>query len=293
MDAVHGLITNFMTHLPSAAELMSAVPVILSLVLIAGLPAADNAMAIAAMASVLPKNKQKLALRLGIIGAYAFRGISLGFVAFIAENHWLKFAGACYLVYLMCHGLLIEESEDEGSHGTVVQKSMLVTIIQIEIMDLSLSLDNVVAAVAMDKRLWVVCTGVFIGILALRFIAGYCIRLIERFPILKKTAFLLIGFVGAILAFELTMDMVNNHVEVTSFEKFLGIITITTMSLLYGHTVAGRKWLGPVVTIGMPAVVVLNKVLSYALLPFEMVFVGLKKTYKFITGGDKPHTHVA
>jgi predicted tellurium resistance membrane protein TerC len=60
-------------------------------------------------------------------------------------------------------------------------------------MDLSLSVDNVVVAVAMSPKLWVVCTGVFIGILALRLVAGYCIQLIERYPILEHTAFVLIG----------------------------------------------------------------------------------------------------
>ncbi|MBK8093584.1 MAG: hypothetical protein IPK32_16800 [Verrucomicrobiaceae bacterium] len=58
-------------------------------------------------------------------------------------------------------------------------------------MDLSLSVDNVVAAVAVaGSKLWVDCLGVFIGILALRFVAGLFIRIdVEKFPILADTAF--------------------------------------------------------------------------------------------------------
>jgi predicted tellurium resistance membrane protein TerC len=45
-----------------------------------------------------------------------------------------------------------------------INEAFIATIIAIEIMDLSLSVDNVVAAVAMSPKLWVVCLGVFIGI---------------------------------------------------------------------------------------------------------------------------------
>jgi len=54
-----------------------------------------------------------------------------------------------------------------------------------------------------EREMWVVYTGVFIGILALRFLAGYCITLLNKFPILAKTAFLLVGYVGFILLAEL------------------------------------------------------------------------------------------
>src|SRR4030095_9382970 len=83
-------------------ELAEAVPVILSLIVIEGLLSVDNALAIAAMASHLPGRQKILALRLGIIGAYVFRGIALAFAAFIIEHAWLKFVGAAYLIHLMC-----------------------------------------------------------------------------------------------------------------------------------------------------------------------------------------------
>jgi predicted tellurium resistance membrane protein TerC len=119
-------------------------------------------------------------------------------------------------------------------------------------MDLSLSLDNVVAAVALDKRLWVVCTGVFIGILALRFFAGYCITLIEKFPILKHTAFLLIGFVGVILLVEIMLEYTGIHFHIDSIQKFFGILAIIAATLWYERSVLGRKALTPVVNFGRP-----------------------------------------
>lgn len=262
------IVNSILSHLPSWAELMSAIPVIVSLILIEGLLSVDNAMAIAAMASALPKEQQKKALRYGIIGAYAFRGICLVLVAFIASNPWLKVFGALYLIYLMCEHLSGKSEEEiHGSSSMKVRKSLLATIIQIEIMDLSLSLDNVVAAVALDKRLWVVCLGVFIGILALRFVAGHCIKLIERFPVLKQTAFLLVGFVGVILITELSLEYFNVHFHINSLQKFVGIVIITVGSLLYSESASVERVLKPVVVIGSKVIKVLDLILGYVMWP--------------------------
>jgi tellurite resistance protein TerC len=212
-------------------EVLSAVPVIISLIIIEGLLSVDNAMAIAAMASGLPGNQKRKALRYGIVGAYVFRGLCLVFVAWIANNQWIKVFGAAYLIYLMI-------SQIWGKGGTqsttkVAARGFWMTVAAIEVMDLSLSLDNVVAAVALDRRMWVICTGVFIGILILRFVAGACITIVERHPILKTTAFLLVGYVGCLLLLELLIEWLGGSFHITSGIKFAGIVAITGASLLY------------------------------------------------------------
>ncbi len=268
-------------YFPSSEELISAVPIILSLIMIEGLLSVDNALAIAAMASKLPKEQQKAALRLGIIGAYIFRGICLVFVAFIATNPWLKIFGALYLIYLMCEHLGGKtEEEIHGSHSIKVQKSIIATVIQIEIMDLSFSLDNVVAAVALDKRLWVVATGVFIGILTLRFVAGYAIKLIERFPVLKYTAFLLVGFVGVILLLELTLEHQHIHFHINSFQKFFGIIVITAASLWYAETTLGKKVLQPLVSVGSFFIGGLDEIFDHIRIPISWLTSSIKSIWQ-------------
>ncbi len=239
--------------MPGLAEIAGAAPVIVSLIIIEGLLSVDNALAIAAMAKHLPEAQQRLALRFGIIGAYLFRGICMALAAWIIANPWIKIGGAVYLVYLMCkHFTEAAEADlvqDAGRGGLVS------TIIAIEIMDLSLSVDNVVAAVAMSPKLWVVCTGVFIGILALRFVAGACIKLIDRFPILGDVAFLLIGYVGCILAVELLSDpnsglqILPGPVHVSALEKFIGIAMIVAASLFYSRRPGLQRGLAPVVRI--------------------------------------------
>ncbi len=278
-------------YLPTSAELVTAIPVILSLILIEGLLSVDNAMAIAAMASNLPKHQQKLALKLGIIGAYAFRGICLFLVAWIINNPWLKIAGAAYLIYLMNEHVLGDE-EDENNDGVPdgTQRGLVATIIQIEIMDLSLSLDNVVAAVALDKRLWVVCTGVFIGILALRFVAGYCIKLIERYPVLKKTAFLLVGFVGSILLTEISLEYAGIHFDIGTAEKFSGIIAITLGSLWYTNSSAGYRVLHPVVVVFLPIMMLLRFLLSIPAWPFVKLGAIMSLAWQSIFGKKSVQT---
>jgi predicted tellurium resistance membrane protein TerC len=135
----------------------------------------------------------------------------------------------------------------------MAQRGFFGTIAAIEIMDLSLSVDNVVAAVAMSPKLWVVCTGVFIGILALRFVAGACIRLIEKFPILEHTAFVLVGYVGFILVYELLSDphsgiqILPGPVHVTTWQKFIGIMLIIGVSIAYMRSSLLRDCLQPAI----------------------------------------------
>lgn len=268
--------------LPSGAELVDSIPIIISLIIIEGLLSVDNALAIAAMANHLPEKQKYLALKFGIIGAYAFRGLCLAFAAWIIENPWLKICGAAYLLYLMSeHFTGAGDEDNDGKEDSANQRGFWATVIGIEIMDLSLSVDNVVAAVAMSPKLWVVCTGVFIGILALRFVAGACIKLLEKFPILADTAFILIGYVGGILVYELLSDphsgfqIFPGPVHVGAGRKFVGIVIILGISILYTKVPAVQTALKPLLAacrVPMKLVAMaVGLVLKIVLLPFTLV----------------------
>jgi YkoY family integral membrane protein len=147
-----------------------ALPVIMGLIVIEGLLSVDNALAIAAMASHLDEKKRKLAMNIGYIGAYGFRIIALLVASWIIDNVWVKLAGALYLVWLMCAHFAgqKEAAGDEGEAMNVHHRTFAGTITMIALMDLSLSVDNVVAAIALSPdKLWPVYVGVTIGIVAL------------------------------------------------------------------------------------------------------------------------------
>ncbi len=75
-------------------------------------------------------------------------------------------------------------------------KAVWKTILAVELMDLMFSIDSVAVALAVSKEKWVLVTGAILGILMMRVAASYFIRLIERFPILIETAFVLVGIAG-------------------------------------------------------------------------------------------------
>ncbi|MBU6179467.1 MAG: hypothetical protein KGR69_07365, partial [Verrucomicrobia bacterium] len=223
--------------------------------------------------------------------AYVFRGLALLLAQFIIENDEVKAIGSLYLIHLMAHhfatrhkalaanGVIVEAEANGGAVaavGHVVQRGFWATVASIELMDLSLGVDNVVAAVAVSDKMWVVCSGVFIGILVLRFVAGRCIKLIERFPILEHTAFLLIGFVGFILMSELLAKRLGYHLDIHTTEKFIGIVAIIAFTIWYSKSAGLRKIMSPVNVVLMAPVrlydMTLGAVIWVLLAPFRLFF---------------------
>ena len=219
-------------------QIQAAAPVILSLIIIEGLLSVDNMLAIAALAAQLPETQQKKALRLGLIGAYVFRGLALLLAGFILHNDWIKIIGAAYLIHLMADHFSGRDEEDAGPSAPSQFWSVVATI---QFMDLSLSVDNVVTAVSMSPELWVVYTGVFLGLLTLWLFSTLSLRLIEVFPILKHTAFLLIGYVGLLLLAEMLW-----HFHLAPHEKFYGIAAIIIISLIYSKSTALQNFSKPI-----------------------------------------------
>jgi YkoY family integral membrane protein len=268
--------------LPSSAEWLEAIPIILSLIVIEGLLSVDNALAIAAMANHLPEHQKRKALRWGIIGAYVFRGVAMAGAAYIIANPWLKILGAAYLVYLMCAHFTNAAAKEkhESTPVNAASRGFWATVASIELMDLSLSVDNVVAAVAMSPKIWIVCLGVFIGILALRFVAGACLKLLEKYPALEHTAFLLIGYVGAILVTEIVSKHYGHHVHINAFQKFIGIVLITAAAMFYSKRPGLQRAFGPLLrALRLPMIAiatVIGGVLHLLAWPFKALWSALR-----------------
>lgn len=235
MDVVHNIFNN-----P-----LSSLLVIGNLIIIESLLSVDNAAVLATMVMDLPEKKRAIALRYGIIGAYAFRGICLFFAAVLVQIWWLKPLGGLYLLYLFwdwMKGRSTPQKSDDyfqkednwlykwtsGSLGTFWS-----TVLLIEMMDLAFSIDNIFAAVAFTDNIVLIWTGVFIGILAMRFVAQGFVRLMEKYPFLETSAFVVIGLLGL----KLTLSAVEHFYPETVFVR-----------LLEGHT-------GDIITSGVTVAV--------------------------------------
>ena len=213
---------------------MEYVLIILNLILIEGLLSVDNAAALAAMVKHLPEKQQKKALKYGIFGAYIFRGLCLFLASWLMEILWLKIVGGLYLLWLTFKFFQKKEEAEEGHK--VKQLGLWGTIISVEILDLSLSIDNVFAAVALSDNIYVVMTGVFIGILAMRFVAGWFINLLNKYPALEISAFVVIGILGLKLVLSGAVDYMPSLVgvkHVLESHYFDAVFSATTMIIFF------------------------------------------------------------
>jgi YkoY family integral membrane protein len=176
----------------------ASLTIIVTLILIESLLSIDNAAVLATMVMVLPEHQRNKALKYGILGAFVFRGICLVFASWLIQFAWLKIAGGAYLGWLAYKHFI------KGDDDPTVKKPTKVlwfnyfwsTIIMVEIMDLAFSLDNVLAAAALTDNIILICIGVFIGILAMRFVAQRFVKLMEKYPSLGDSAYWVILLLG-------------------------------------------------------------------------------------------------
>ncbi len=273
-----------MTLFENLPSLQAAAPIVISLIIIEGLLSVDNMLAIAALANQLPGKQKKTALRLGLAGAYLFRIVALFFVGFIMENEWVKWVGAFYLIHLMAEHFRDYANEHDGNPATKALRifTFWPTVISIQLMDLSLSVDNVVAAVAMSPDIRIVCLGVVLGMVTLWLFASVSLKLVEKFPILEHTAFLLIGYVGFILLTEMAaVYFFGSHIHISAFEKFIGIVIIMGLSFLYDRKEAVQKIADPLLKIAIIPIkiyaTIAGGIIALLLWPFKRTWSLIQK----------------
>jgi YkoY family integral membrane protein len=207
----------------------ASLAIIGNLIIIESLLSVDNAAVLATMVMDLPEKEREKALKYGIWGAYIFRGLAMIFAAFLIKIWWLKPLGGLYLLYLVFDfwkGKQTESTDDDvidkksnwlykatvGSIG-----SFWATVCLVELMDMAFSIDNVFAAVAFTPNIILVCIGVFIGILAMRFIAQWFVKLMQKYSFLETAAFIVI----AILGLKLTVSVFEHYYPESGFSRFL------------------------------------------------------------------------
>jgi tellurite resistance protein TerC len=230
--------------------------IILQLIFLEGILSIDNAAVIGALVSPLPDDKQvewpkalqrfgkwlhpilgnqrMAALRVGLLGAYVGRGLMLFLTSFIIHNSWIKLLGAAYLIHLAFDNL--EDRSGGGGEGDEQIKPIKVqtfwaTVLTVETMDLIFSIDNVVAAVSLSDKLWVVMLGVAIGILTMRFAAGIFSYAVQREPILQQAAYVLVLNIGI----ELTLQQVW-HIEIPDMVRFGISVATLALAIAYAHS---------------------------------------------------------
>lgn len=206
---------------------------ILNLFLLESLLSVDNAAVLAGMVQHLPLVKQKKALTWGIWGAIILRGACLLFASRIMELEILKLFGGAYLAYLSISHFTKQRDSIEEARKSFF-KGFIGTIISVEIADLAFSVDNVFAAVAMSKKLWIIGIGVFMGMITMRFVAGWMAYLMKKYPSMETSAFIIIGVLSIRLMIEASVSMLYKHYKTEWMNEMLSVMTTHIFDITFG-----------------------------------------------------------
>jgi YkoY family integral membrane protein len=194
--------------------MLSGIIIILNLVLLEIVLSIDNAAVLSTMVNDLPKKQHKKALTYGIFGAYVFRGLALLFAVYLIQLEWLKLLGGAYLIYLCISSLLKSDNPQAKKFKIPFLNQFWSTVVMIEFVDIVFSIDNIFSAVAFTDNYLLICIGVFVGILAIRFATIKLINLLNKVPNLERIAFLVIGVLGIKLCLSVFLPQLNSeHID--------------------------------------------------------------------------------
>ncbi|UYZ23334.1 TerC family protein [Mesobacillus jeotgali] len=198
--------------------------VLLVLVAMEGLLAADNALVLAIMVKHLPKDKRKKALFYGLAGAFVFRLTSLFVISFLVDVWQAQAIGALYLLFISVNHIIrkrairdnTENQEQLPTKESKDKSGFWMTVFKVEVADIAFAVDSILAAVALavvlpetplpdiggmdGGQFLVIFAGGMIGLIIMRFAANMFVNLLERRPGLEIAAFAIVGWVGVKLA---------------------------------------------------------------------------------------------
>ncbi|MBP2076278.1 TerC family protein [Oceanobacillus polygoni] len=203
--------------------------VLVVLIGLEGLLAADNALVLAIMVRHLPEKQRKRALFYGLAGAFILRFGSLFVISFLVEFWQVQALGAAYLLIIAFRNLYSKfksKSEDDiekgkkviklNENGEASPKEFWLTVLKVEFADLAFAVDSILAAVALAVALpatglgtigsldagqfAVIFAGGMIGLIIMRFAANIFVGLLHKRPGLETAAFVIVGWVGVKLA---------------------------------------------------------------------------------------------
>jgi len=277
---------------------LGVVLIVLQLIYLEGILSIDNAAVLGAMVSRLPREDpipwprflrflqhpvhrllggQRLAaLKVGLLGAYIGRGSMLFIATWVVQNRWLLLLGGLYLIKLAADhlgdiGPGTPEEDVQHAVGEPLQRgerSFWSVVVAVELADLAFSLDNVVAAVALSRELWVVFTGVALGIITMRFAAGIFVWMIQRYPVLEAAAYLLVLNIGIELLLE---DLW--HIKLNDAQKFAVSAGTLVLTLIYGRSVMLQR-IGQRITWLKRVLGVISLLFLWTLKPIGWLFSG-------------------
>lgn len=284
-------------------ELQEQWPALTSMAIIEVLLSIDNMLGVRALAEHLSPGQRKIALGAAAIAAYAGRCVGLFITAPLLSMYApARLLGAAYLMYIMSAHFTRQREKVSSSAVAVPDWSLGRTILGIVILDITLSFDNIVAAVSLSKQFWVVCSTVVFGIIFIQLLGRMTLKLLQKLPILSETVYLLVGWVGVLLAVETfnswkglaTLSLENptllqlqqwgthlQHIipDLSPEQKLIGLLSLIGLSLLYDGLSFVQKIVDPILRgIGVPILRVIHA-------PLHILFWPLRGLLEAVNSG--------
>ena len=192
------------------SESLNILGILLALVALEASLSADNAVALAALVQQMehPEHQRK-ALNWGLAFAFILRIGLLVSATWVIQFWQFALAGALYLVWMAATHFWkrCSKNDEEAQLNEELlwqpANSFWQVVPLIAFTDLVFSLDSVTAAVAISNDTWLILTGVLLGIIILRFLAGLFVEWLTKFPYLQDAAYLAVLGVGLRMLFKI------------------------------------------------------------------------------------------
>lgn len=213
--------------------------VVLVLIGLEALLSVDNCVVLTVMVQHLPDRTRRKALLYGIGGAFLFRLVFVLLATTMMRYWWIQALGAAYLFYITLKHF--RSSPESTLH--MQKRTLLQTIVAVELTDVCFAGDSVMAGVALVKaapeKLWSVYLGGILGILLLRLTISVLGRVVDRWPRLIDVGYCFVSWVGMrllLVAMERLFQEKGSPLLIASMPDSVfwgGMATIATLGTIY------------------------------------------------------------
>jgi predicted tellurium resistance membrane protein TerC len=230
-------------------EIISALVTLTFLEIVLGV---DNIIFISILSSKLPKDQQKRARRLGLIGAMGTRILLLLSISWMASLTATLFTTMGQEIsgrdlILIIGGLFLlakatyeihEKMEGSGDHGSgKAAASFASVIIQVMLLDIVFSLDSVITAIGMSNNIKVMMAAVVLSVLVMMFAAEPISHFVDEHPTIKILALSFLLLIGvSLVADGLGQHISKNYIYFAmGFSVFVEVLNIRIKKKAPGH----------------------------------------------------------
>lgn len=117
------------------------------------------------------------------------------------------------------------------------------TVITVELTDIAFSIDSVLAAFGVSESVGILLLGGMLGILMMRGVAQLFTKLVDKFPELKTTEYIIVGFIGVKMLLSTVHEIAKFfgfsiheiHISHMQFFIFLVVVFSLTFAVHYSR----------------------------------------------------------